>query len=59
MIPRGPVGGHHISKEHTAYDCEAGGSTLFGNAGTHLSVYKASDLENSYIINVGKLKNKR
>jgi hypothetical protein len=30
---------------------------FFGNAGTHLSVYKVSDLENSYLINVGNLKN--
>ena len=32
---------------------------FFGNVDTHLSVYKLSDLENSCLINVGKLKNKQ
>ena len=57
MIPRSPLGRYHISKEHTASYCKEGGSMFFGNAGTHLSVYKVSDLENSYLINVGNLKN--
>jgi len=49
VISRSPLGGHHISKEHNVYYCEERGSTFFGKAGTHLSVYKVPDLENSIL----------